>query len=619
VRDAFAARLTESGDLDWNVFLGGSDLDYGRGITLDGNDLYLIGSSLAGWGDPVRPYAGGEDAFVAKLNKLGQLQWHTFLGGSGTDYGISLTVYSNGLYLTGTSSASWGTPLRPFTGGKDAFAVRLNTQTGEFLWNTFLGGAGEDLGERIRVDSSGRVYVFGISDPSWAWSAIHTWTGLYDAFLTRLNTDGVWQDNHFYGVYGDEAGTGIAVDAGGNVYGAGTSFSAWGPPNNLHAGNFDVFVTKIAAGGSLLWHTFHGCGGDDYAAGLVLDQEGNIYLTGSSEASWGPSPKRAHSVSFQDAFVAKLNKDDGALVWNTFLGGGGITEGRGIAIDGSRNVYLTGTSFASWGIPPNAHAGQSDAFAAKLDSSGGLLWNTFLGGGLADEGRGIAVDSQGNPYVTGYSLTTWGSPVRDYTALADAFVAKLSTANGQRQWNTFLGDSNGDLGQAITVDTSGNCYVTGESDDTWGDPLRPFAGGIGVFAAKLNSLGTLLWNTFLGGSDLNEGRGIALAGNGALYLTGYSSRSWGNPLQPLSGPADAFAAGLSNDGALLWNTFLGGPAWDFGTAVAVDPNGNIYLTGYSGAGWGSPVRAFTGLQGFDVFAAKLDKFLNMYLPLILMQ
>jgi len=126
-----------------------------------------------------------------------------------------------------------------------------------------------------------------------------------------------------------------------------------------------------------------------------------------------------------DAFAAKLDSS-GNLTWNTFFGGNGNDYGFGIAVDGSGNVYVAGYSDASWGSPVRAYTANEDAFAAKLDSSGNLTWNTFLGGSNTDYGYRIAVDGSRNVCVTGDSDASWGSPVRAYTANKDAFVAKLS-------------------------------------------------------------------------------------------------------------------------------------------------------------------------------------------------
>ncbi|PYX04864.1 MAG: hypothetical protein DMG85_16610, partial [Acidobacteria bacterium] len=228
---------------------------------------------------------------------------------------------------------------------------------------------------------------------------------------------------------------------------------------------------------------------------------------------------------------------DPTLTWNTFLGGTGIDEAYGLVVDAVGNFYVAGFSLAPWGSPVRAYdGGNADAFAAKLDSNGNLIWNTFLGGGAAAEGYGLAVDLVGNVYVTGFSNATWGSPVHAFTGGIDIFVAKLDT-NGNLIWNTFLGDGPAfETGRAVAVDVTGNVYVAGYSPTTWGSPIRPYS----------------------------------------------------------AGPQDAFAAKLDPNGNLIWSTFLGGNGTDYGYTMVVDISGNVYIGGSSDAAWGSPISAFSG-------------------------
>jgi len=160
---------------------------------------------------------------------------------------------------------------------------------------------------------------------------------------------------------------------------------------------------------------------------------------------------------------------------------------------------VAGYSGATWGTPILAHAGGDDAFAAKLNSSGGLMWNTFLGGTAFDIGTGIAVDNGWRVYVTGTSNRTWGSPVLPFAGSSDAFVVKLTNA-GALTWNSFLGSSADDSGRSIAVDDSGNSYECGTSSASWGTPVRSFAGGQDAQIAELGTSGALIWNTFVGAS-----------------------------------------------------------------------------------------------------------------------
>lgn len=143
-------------------------------------------------------------------------------------------------------------------------------------------------------------------------------------------------------------------------------------------------------------------------------------------------------------------------------------------VDTTGNVYAGGKSSATWGSPVQVYTSGEDGFAAKLNSSGTLTWNTFAGGTGTDQGRGIIVHSSGNVYIGGYSNATWGSPVLAYTSDYDHFVAKL-TSTGALIWNTFLGGSGLDSGFEIGIDTSENVYIGGFSNATWGSPITPSA------------------------------------------------------------------------------------------------------------------------------------------------
>ena len=338
--------------------------------------------------------------------------------------------------------------------------------------------------------------------------------------------------------------------------------------------------------------------------GVGVDSSDNIFVAGYSTATWG-SPLRAHSGG-NDVFVAKLD-GSGTLLWNTFLGGAGTDDGDGIAVDPSgTTILVTGRSNASWGTPVRAYSASDDAFAARLDSGGALLWHTFLGGTANDYGMGITMDSSGNVFVRGCSNATWGSPFRAHSGNYDVYVAKLN-GSGTLLWNTFLGGAGSDSshGSGIALDSPGNIFVGGYTlSISWGSPIRAHSGDYDAFAAKLDGSGALLWNTFLGGSGSDNNYGIALDPAGNVLMTGDSDASWGGPLSAHHGGLDVYVAKLDGNGILLWNTFLGGSNWDYVYNITADPASNILVSGKSVAAWGSPLRAYTG--GEDGFVAKLS-------------
>ncbi len=165
--------------------------------------------------------------------------------------------------------------------------------------------------------------------------------------------------------------------------------------------------------------------------------------------------------------------------------------GESIAMDDNGDVYIAGNSRGTWGSPVNDFEGSEDVFAAKLNNSGVLQWNTFLGSSIA-EGESIAVDNNGNVYIVGISiLSTWGSPVNPFAGMDEAFAVKLNNS-GVLQWNTFMGSSTFDEGHGIVVDSNGKVYIVGNSDETWGSPVNASAGGFwDAFAVKFDYSGTV--------------------------------------------------------------------------------------------------------------------------------
>jgi hypothetical protein len=412
------------------------------------------------------------------------------------------------------------------------------------VWNTFLGGSGDDLAYGIAMDASGNIFVAGYSDAAWGSQPVRAYTAGQDVLVAKLNSSGsvVWFT--FLGGSGNEQGQGIAVDGSGNVYLSGFSDATWGSPVRAYSGGYyDSFAAKLNSSGQLLWNTFLDKTITPYiATRIAVDGSGNSYVAGSNDVSWG-NPKRAYSGS-GDAFVAKLNSS-GTVVWNTFLGGSSSDYGCDIVVDGSGDIFVAGYSYDAWGyFPPGMFGGGSDIFVAKLTSSGKLSMN-YLYGVYGNE-KSSAIALRGNyVYVTGTTdniCCTNLNPIRDYSAGTDAFVAKINTSTFDLTWWTFLGGSGSDDGNGITTDRGGNIYVVGTSSASWGSPLRAFAGGSDAFAAKLAWNGSLLSSAFLGGSGYYDvGEGIAFDGSGT-YVAGWGDNTWGSPLRGHSSYQDVSVA-----------------------------------------------------------------------------
>ena len=462
-----------------------------------------------------------------------------------------------------------------------------------------------------------------------------------------LLIDPVLSYSTYLGGSGYDAGQGIAVDAAGNAYATGYTVSSDFPTANplqrsFGGGMGDAFVAKLnAAGSALVYSTYLGGSAGAWGTGIAVDSSGNAYVTGKTTSTDFPTAnpfqatKKATPKTGFTAFVAKLNSPGSALVYSTYLGGSGQDWSYGIAVDSSGNAYVTGdtesTDFPTANPLQAINKATRDtenatAFVAKLNSPGSaLVYSTYLGGSGGDSGQGIAVDSSGNAYVTGYTFSTDFPTVNPLQASDhgdfDAFVAKLNAAGSALVYSTYLGGSSVDYGYGVAVDSSGNAYVTGRTYSTdfpTANPLQASYGGDGDgFVAKLNAAGSaLVYSTYLGGSRHDEGNGIAVDSAGNAYVTGWTYSTdfpTANPFQATCGGcssyADGFVAKLNAAGsALVYSTYLGGSSVEYGYGIAVDSSGNAYVTGQTSSTdfpTVNPLQA-SNHGDFDAFVAKIS-------------
>jgi RHS repeat-associated protein len=406
---------------------------------------------------------------------------------------------------------------------------------------------------------------------------------------------------------------------------------------------------------ALSYSTYLGGSGDDDGNAIAVDSSGNTYVTGNTTSTNFPTqnPLQATNRGSQNVFVAKLDAA-GALLYSTYLGGsrtyfrkGGLDYGNGIAVDPAGNAYVTGYTYSTDFPVQNAlqatHKGDgprgdaTDGFVAKLTAAGALVYSTYLSGsGGGDRGFGIAVDTPGNPYVTGFTDSTDFPTANAVQAnlggggAVNAFVTKLSAAGTDLVYSTYLGGSSFDEGMGITVDAAGNAYVTGDTHSTnfpVANPIQSSPGGIlgNAFVTKLNAAGTaLVYSTYLGGSGQlfnnrgDGGRGIAVDAAGNASVTGFTFSSNFPTQNPLEAFPDsktngsAFVAKLNTAGsALVYSTYLAGSGYDVGDGIGVDNSGNAYVTGHTDStDWPTqnPLQAALGNSGSfsNAFLSKLN-------------
>jgi uncharacterized repeat protein (TIGR01451 family) len=459
---------------------------------------------------------------------------------------------------------------------------------------TYLGGTGDEgCGfisgtpvsgcPGVAVDGAGNMYVAGATtsaDFPAAGTAFQSTSTSQDAFIARFDSTGALKYSTYLGGTGAETTAGIAADSSQNIYVAGNTTSTDFPTTSSNAfqatstGGTHVFVTELAAAGNaLVYSTYLAGNGTDVATGLAIDNAAGVYVSGlttSQNVGTGfPSTGSAFQVNPTSAnqfFFTKLNtaaSGASSMAYSSYLGGStggtGRTMGGGIAVDSSRNVYLTGgTDFTNMPVL-NAfqatNAGGLDAFVAKFNvnvsGSGGRLYLSYFGGTGDDVGYGIAVDPSGNAYVTGAtnspnitipaganalepclnSPLTAARPCPTPTAPSDAFVAKVASSGSPSfplSYFTYLGGSQSDVGLAIAADAAQAAHVAGITNSTdVAAGANASGGGQDAFAALIQTTnGTSVGRTtgdytmYLGGGAADDGTGVAIDSNGNSYIAG---------------------------------------------------------------------------------------------------
>jgi len=446
----------------------------------------------------------------------------------------------------------------------------------------------------------------------------------------------------YIGGYGTEYGYGIGVDSNGQAMVSGYStYSSSGEfpttsgayQSSRGSTSYDAYVSKFDyTGSALIYSTFIGGYNSDYCYAGTADRSGYAYICGYTyyygSSNNYPSTSGAYQTGFTytgypDTFVTKLSKDGSSLEYSTFIGGGYYDYCRAIDVDSSGYVYISGycsyssTYSVSYGDYPTTvgafqttRGGTSqDAFATKFNPSGSaIIWSTFIGGSISSEyGYGIAADTSGNAYATGYTgssdfPTTSGAYDTSLSGSYSTYVTKLASSNGAGVYSTYLGGGGYDYGRCIDVDSSGYAYVSGYTSSGYSSTYMPAfptttgaystthnGGTYDLFVTKMNTAGTgLVYSTFLGGSssDYAGYRSIKVGSNGNAYVTGYTSSSnfpvTSDAYDSTYSSTDSFLVNLSSSGSSLgYSTYVGGTSSDYGYSLALDQQNIAYVSGYT--------------------------------------
>jgi hypothetical protein len=461
-----------------------------------------------------------------RIDPVTQL-WGTYYGGSDIDYGNDIaTDVSGNVLVTGntssiTSIATTGAHQSALVGINDAYLVKFDPD-GIRLWATYYGGGASEQVNGIATDAFSNIVIVGLTqsttDIATAGAHQTVYGGSTDAFIVKFNTSGIRLWGTYYGGNSYESGNSIATDVSGNILvtsrtNSTNAIASNGAYQTTIGGDADVFVVKFNSLGTRLWGTYYGGSGYDYGIDVATDASGNVLVTGGTESKTAIASSGSHQTTHGDegetfviewdAFVVKFNAS-GSRIWGTYYGGSDYDKGESITTDALGNVIITGATESISSIASStAHqityggggdnGGFGDAFLAKFNASGTLVWGTYYGSSGSDIGHGIATDATGNVLITGQTnspndIASSGAYQTTIGGVADAFIVEFNPS-GTRLWGTYYGGINEDNGYGITSDASGNILVTGFTSSESaiannGAHQTSYGGGLDAFAVK---------------------------------------------------------------------------------------------------------------------------------------
>ncbi len=513
-------------------------LDAASAITLDASgNVYVAGYTTG--------IFSGYDAVTIKYNSAGVQQWIASYNGPGNDYdGANAIVVdaSGNVYVTGSSFG--------IDTDEDVLTIKYSA-SGVGQWVARYDGPANDYdaGLGLKVDNAGNVHVTGTSYGVLTDADIVTIK--YNAAGTEL-----WYGRYDGGVNDLDIPAGLGIDISGSVYVSGTSYGEE---------TLEDFVTiKYSFLGSQVWVRRYDGPGNDYdaVAAMTVDVGGNTYVTGAS-----------YNTNF-DADYATIKYDAfGGTDWSVRYNSPEESDElpAAITIDGSRNVYITGTSYAL--------LSGDDYLTVKYSSSGGIRWvATYDGPGSSfDAAASVFVDAGGNVYVTGSS--TGSGTFEDYATV------KYNSLGLQSWVARYTGDiTDYDAGAAVTVDGFGNVYVAGTSYGLVTDE--------DIATVKYSSVGVQQWATRYNGpgNSADEAAAVALDPSGNIYVTGTSFDQ--------KSQSDYATVKYNSAGVPQWVARYNGTgdAEDFVSAIVIDNFGNAYVTGTS----------FGVSTGYDIATVKYN-------------
>lgn len=684
--DVFVAKYTADGNVTWAIKAGGTSSDAARGIAVDGGgNSYIIGEynvSATFGSTTLTEYPGfnqSPDVFVMKCDPFGSILWAKRAGGTSTDTAGGVAVDSGGnVFITGSyaGTGNFGGAYYPpgvktpdggyfggtninSAGGTDAFVAMLTT-AGEYKWALRAGGTSTDAGRTVIADNSGSLFLSGsFSSTATFGHQSFPSSGGTDFFLSKLAAFDADAAAALVAQPASQtiaAGSTITLSAG--VVAPGPISWQWlfnganipGATNlsltlvNLIATNSGAYSVNITTpNGNLattnatltvvtepdfLWAKHIGGGGNDECLAVAADSSGNTYAAGYFSGTTDFGGTNLTSSGGEDIFVSKFDAAQN-LVWLRQIGGTNHDRANALALDNAGNVIVAGqfSATADFGGTNLTSFGSNDVFLAKFDSTGALLWARQAGSTNADVANSLAVSTNGDIALAGsfQRIATFDGISLTNKSLAnapssDVFVARYS-ADGQLLWAKGAGGTSEDRARSVAFDGAGNILVAGGFNtsivfDT--GSITSTRKSFEIFVAKYGATGSVFWARSPGTSATDttmfayddEATALAVEPGGSFFLTGYfqSTGIFGTNtvISASTNAPDVFLAKYDDQGTVIWTRIAGGLAVDSGLALAADNSGDVLLAGTFSGPAQFGGKTMTGIDGADAFAVMYD-------------
>ena len=577
----FKEEMSENNpSLIFSTFFGNNDSTFesrSRVISsLSDGSIVLVGKTGAGYivkNGYDESYNGQLDIFLTKLDSNGSIIWSTYFGGQKSDEPVVLTINNNDDIVLAGFTTSIDFPVKnayrnTLIGEKNLFVSKFSSN-GSLIWSTYFGGSSLEKIYDLLIDKNNNILLIG-----------------------------------------DTTSIDFPVK------------NAYSDTNN---GYTDIFISKFASNGSLLWSTYFGGSFSDSHVTANIDLDGNIVMSGGTFSDNFPV-KDAFNSSYSglsDLFIAKIDNNNGSLLWSTYFGGNDFDFSSDVKIDTKNNIIIVGVTYSTNFPTKNAfnstYGGNKDGFITKFNPNGSLLWSTYIGGNASDILKNIIISLNGTIIVGGMTSST-NFPIKNAyfntsnfntSKFIDVVILSL-TENGSLVWSTYLGGNSSDL-YSMLIYNEERIIITGvtiSSNFPLKNSLDNQFMGDEMYVAQFTLQGELEWSTFLGGNSYDRLESSTINKNGDIILTGETSSNdfpIKNPyIEVIQGNENLFVSIISKNASLRYSTYLGPSKGDTVYYTETDSNDNIIIAGETSS-ISFPVKnaSFNNFKGrVDCFIAK---------------